>query len=116
TSTGWLPTGLMLMGLAYNAFLCFHHSLFHDCTSASKAVIAVKTLIQTCCIWILTLAVIPFILMHAFGQLAWPQAGFTLWAGVTLFTACSLLGLASAYVMVRDGDGTPLPLDQTRRL
>ena len=36
--------------------------------------------------------------------------------GAGLFLLASVLGLASAFYMVRDGAGTPLPLDQTNKL
>lgn len=113
TRSGWLPTGLMFMGLAYNLFLCFNPSLFRQSTSTSIGMIAVKTLIQIVCIWILTLVVIPYVILDAFDAVHWPRSGYWLWAGMALFVGFSLLGLASSYVMVRDGRGTPIPLDQT---
>ncbi len=116
TGSGFLPTGLMLLGLAYNAFLCFHQSLFRKSTSTGLAAIAIKTFIQIICIWTLTLAVIPYVILDAFDALAWPRPGFWLCAGIALFAICSLLGLASSFFLVRDGAGTPLPLDQTREL
>ncbi len=46
---GMLPTGLMLMGLAYNIFLCFNQSLFRASNSKGVAINAIKTLIQIVC-------------------------------------------------------------------
>ncbi len=114
TWSGLLPTGLMLMGLGYNAFLCFHQSVFRESTSASIPINAAKTLIQIACIWILALVVIPYVILDAFDSLTWPRSGFFLWTGVTLFVVFGLLGLASSFFSVRDGSGTPLPLDQTK--
>jgi protein-S-isoprenylcysteine O-methyltransferase Ste14 len=116
TRSGWLPTGLMVMGLAYNLFLCFHSSLFRRSSTGSVAVNAAKTLLQIVCIWLLALAVIPYVILDAFEALAWPQEGWILWLGVALFLMASCLGLGSSYYMVRDGRGTPLPLDQTQEL
>lgn len=116
TGSGWLPTGLMLMGLAYNTFLCFNQAMFRRCTSTSIALNAFKTFIQIVCIWILALVVIPYVILDAFDAAIWPRSGFPLWIGIALFVGCSLLGLASSFFMVRDGGGTPLPLDQTKEL
>lgn len=116
TGSGWLPTGLMIVGLAYNVFLCFSGSLFRSCTSTSTPMNAVKTAIQVVCIWILALVVIPYVILEAFDSATWPRSGYWLWVGVALFVAFSCLGLASSFFLVRDGGGTPLPLDQTQTL
>jgi len=115
TNSGYLPTGLMLLGLFYNVFLSFHEHLFRS-SSSSLAWNAIKTLVQSLCIWILSLAVIPAVLLDAFNSLAVPDFGPKLIAGSFLFLCFSTLGVASAVFMVRDGDGTPLPLDQTNNL
>lgn len=116
TGSGWLPTGLMFMGLAYNAFLCFNLSLFRNSASTSFAVNASKTLIQIVCIWLIALVVIPYVIMEAFGSISSPSFGAPMLSGVAMFLAFSSLGLFSSFVMVRDGKGTPLPLDQTNQL
>lgn len=115
TGSGYLPSGLMILGLFYNLFLCFHKHLFRS-SSSSLAWNATKTLVQSLCIWVLSLAVIPAVLLEAFGALAMPDFGPKLIVGLLLFLCCSALGITSAVFMVRDGDGTPLPLDQTNRL
>jgi len=62
THSGYLPTGLMLLGLGYNIFLCFSESLFRNSNSnASFAQNVTKTLVQIVCIWILALVVFPVI-------------------------------------------------------
>lgn len=116
TGSGWLPTGLMFMGLAYNVFLCFNLSLFRNSASTSFAVNASKTLIQIVCIWLIALVVIPYVIMEAFGSISFPSFGAPMLFGVAMFLAFSSLGLFSSFVMVRDGKGTPLPLDQTNQL
>ena len=115
TASGYLPTALMLLGLAYNAFLCFNNSLFRT-SSANLTRNVVKTLIQIVCIWVLALIVTPYVILDAFDALAMPNFGIWLYVGAFLFTCCSALGLSSSYFMVRDGAGTPLPLDQTNNL
>lgn len=114
THSGYLPTGLMLLGFAYNAFLCFGDSAFRTNKTSVKRN-AFKTLIQIVCIWTVSLAIIPLIILDAFGGLTSPN-GIWLSVGGICFACCSGLGLASAFYMVRDGEGTPLPLDQTRQL
>jgi len=116
TRTGLLPTGLMLMGLAYNIFLCFNQSLFRASNSKGVAINAIKTLIQIVCIWILALVVIPYVLLESFDSISTPNLDVTLWLSVALFVGFSVLGLTSSFFMVRDGGGTPLPLDQTNEL
>ena len=115
TASGYLPTGLMLVGLAYNAFLCFNNSVFRS-SSTGTAWNVIKTLIQVVCIWILALVIIPYVILDAFNALILPSLGVLLFVGAFLFGCFSLLGLTSAYFMVRDGAGTPLPLDQTNNL
>ena len=115
TASGYLPTALMLLGLAYNVFLCFNTSLFRT-ASTHLALNLAKTLIQIVCIWTLLLVVIPVVILDAFDTLAIPQVGVWLYLGSFLFVCLSLLGLTSAFFMVRDGAGTPLPLDQTNTL
>lgn len=115
TNSGCLPTGFMLLGLGYNLFLCFNQSLFRS-SSASCSLNATKTIIQILCVWILALIVIPYIILDAFDTLVIPQMGIGLMLGSVVFICCTALGLMSCYFMVRDGSGTPLPLDQTNEL
>lgn len=115
TASGFLPTALMLLGLAYNFFLCFSSTLFRP-SSTNLLKNALKTLVQIICIWILALAVIPYVILDAFEALTVPKWEFWQFVGVFFFACFSLLGLSSAYFMVRDGAGTPLPLDQTNNL
>ncbi len=115
TGSGYLPSGLMLSALAYNLFLCFNKSLFRR-SSTSFALNAVKTLIQIICIWILALIIVPYVILDAFAAFTIPHIGIWLFLGAFLFGCFSMLGLSSAYFMVRDGAGTPLPLDQTNDL
>ena len=116
TGSGFLPTGLMLLGLAYNIFLCFNPLLFRASSSKSIVINASKTMVQILCIWFLALVVIPFILLESFGGFEMPRTSGMLWSSVILFVVFSMLGLSSSYFMVRDGCGTPLPLDQTNQL
>lgn len=115
TQSGFLPSGLMLLGLAYNILLCFGTRVFRNSTS-SPLQNALKTLVQIICIWLLALVVIPYVLVDAFGSAHWPESPLTMFLGLALFIAFGALGLVSSFFLVRDGDGTPIPLDQTNRL
>ena len=115
TNSGYLPTGFMFLGLGYNLFLCFNQSLFRTASTSFSLNVA-KTTIQIVCIWTLTLVVIPYIILDAFQTFAIPRLGIELAIGSIMFIGCSILGLTSSFFMVRDGSGTPLPLDQTNEL
>jgi protein-S-isoprenylcysteine O-methyltransferase Ste14 len=116
TGSGFLPTGLMLLGLAYNLLLCFGDSFFRVTQTTDVTTNAFKTSIQVVCIWLIALAVVPYIILDAFGATMVPTSRIGWALGGLLFACSSLLGLASAYYVVREGGGTPLPLDQTRHL
>ena len=83
---------------------------------ASRALNTAKTAVQIAVMWSVLLAAVPLTLARAEEALGvarlppWPLLG----AG--LFGVMSLLGLATANVLVRDGCGTPLPLDTARDL
>jgi protein-S-isoprenylcysteine O-methyltransferase Ste14 len=115
SASGILPALMMSLGLAYNMFLCFTPVFFRTSTS-SRMLNAAKTVVQVVCIWLITLCVIPYVILHAFNALDVPQPGARAYAACGLFACFSALGLASSFVMVRDGAGTPLPLDQTNTL
>lgn len=116
TSSGFLATGSMMIGLCYNIFLCFNESLFRQSKSTSLVVNGLKTFIQVVCIWGLALGIIPFVLLDAFGAATIPRIGVASVAGACLFVGFSALGIGSACYMVAQGGGTPLPLDQTNQL
>lgn len=77
-----------------------------------------RTLLQAAVIWTLTLAALPWLITLAEDRLGiarWASQ-VSWWIGLAALGAASTGGLYSAHVMVRLGDGTPLPLDPTRRL
>lgn len=115
TGSGFLPTGLMLLGFSYNTLLCFGTTLFRNSTSPILHN-AIKTLVQIICIWLLALVVIPYVILDAFGVAHWPASQVSLLPASALFIACGTLGLVSSFFLVRDGVGTPIPLDQTNHL
>lgn len=89
---------------------------------ASRAWNTVKTLLQIAAMWGVLLVVLPLAIHRmesGFGVPGPAWAGLRPGAdlvGAALVVAGSLLGLWTANVMVRDGAGTPLPLDTAREL
>lgn len=83
---------------------------------ASRGWNSLKTLIQIVVMWSLLLWVVPLgidFVACALGisrMRAWPGLG------AAIFSVASLLGLVTANALVRDGEGTPLPLDTARKL
>lgn len=115
THGGYLSTTLMILGFCYNFFLVFSSKLFKESSSSNVYFNGFKTIVQILCVWTITLIVFPALLLKAFGQNPQIQGAYT-WLGFALFFGCSVLGLFSALVMVRHGEGTPLPIDQTQKL
>ena len=116
TRGGYLSSALMVAGLAYNGLLCFNSHAFRVSASRGIQANSIKTAIQIVCVWTLTLVVIPYVILNAFGEPFEPANRLTLTYGLVLFAGCSALGLWSAFAMVTQGRGTPLPLDQACRL
>ena len=116
TGSGYLPTGVMLLGLSYNLFLIYGDRSFRVSNTPSVKINAAKTVLQIVCVWALTLVVLPYWIQSAFGGEFQATSPVATAAGTCLFLLASALNLASAYRMVRFGEGTPLPLDQTNRL
>jgi len=116
TQGGYLATTIMTLGLCFNLFLVFQDQLFRESKSKNNSINAIKTLIQIICVWSITLMLFPFLILFYQGKPIEPSTEITLISGIIVLVSFSLLGLSSAYFMVRDGNGTPLPLDQTNKL
>jgi len=116
TQGGYLATALMILGLCYNLFLVFQETAFRESQSSSFVHNGLKTFLQIICVWFITLAFIPWLILQAFEQSPSPQTEVYLTVGVLFLVSFSILGLSSAYTMVKNGNGTPLPIDQTNQL
>lgn len=112
TGSGYLPTLLMLAGLAYNLFLCFADRAFHTTRTTGTAALAAKTLMQIVCIWAMLLVIVPLVILQAFNGFVIARSSVVIVSSLVAFSGFSGLGLASAACMVRYGRGTPLPTDQ----
>lgn len=122
--SGWLNVLLMLPATLLSCLAAVDGSasvvpLFRSAASGTPRRHVAATLAQIVMFWSLFLLVVPQLLSALDDQLAviprfsLPAQGFV--AG-TLFTVCSLLGLACGLTMSRRGAGTPLPFDATNRL
>lgn len=126
----------MLMGLAFLSQLCALATIwfgrfpaelllvgplgFRQSNQSSWIINGLKTLIQVAAFWGLFLWAIPILILRfeSRAQMSWqvlkdPEVHAL---GLLLFVGLSLVGLWSAWTMVRRGAGTPLPSDATRKL
>ncbi len=83
---------------------------------ASRAWNSCKTALQIVVMWAILLVVLPLVIQRAEAWLGMPSFTGNRWIGACLFLVFSMTGLHTANVMVRDGAGTPLPLDTARNL
>ena len=115
SSGGQLPTTLMFLGLFYNLFLVYQSKIYRESKSHNAFSNGLKTILQILCAWSITLILFPWIIIDAFEiqVIAAPSVKIL---SIAVFILSSILGLSSAYVIVKNGDGTPLPADQTKRL
>ncbi len=81
---------------------------------ASRLHNSLNTLLQIVVLWSLALGLIPFAIAWCERSMSWPGLQSMPWFGSAVFVAASLIGLVAANVLVRDGHGTPLPLDTAR--
>lgn len=80
--------------------------------------LASRTLLQIVVVWSLALVVLPtlaFLAGEWWGLTSW-RSSFSVIAGIAVLVVASGVGLWAAWVMVTDGQGTPLPLDAARHL
>lgn len=75
-----------------------------------------KTVLQIVVMWGILLGVVPLMIHRLEGRFGIPAFAGHAVLGSCLFLVFSVCGLLTANVMVRDGVGTPLPLDTARHL
>ncbi len=81
---------------------------------ASRLRNSLKTLVQIVVLRSVALGLIPLAIAWCERWMSWPRFQSMPGCGSAVFIAASLIGLVAANVLVRDGHGTPLPLDTTR--
>ena len=116
TNGGYLPTVLMMLALCYNLFLIYAQGTFRQAETSNIYLNSFKTLIQILCIWSITLILLPYLIEVSFGRTMDFSKGMMLSVGIILLIIFSIIGVASSIAIVKEGQGTPLPMDQTNRL
>lgn len=91
-------------------------SLFRRAPSARALINLCKTALQIAILWPLALAFVPLLLREAERRIGFNGFEPQRVMGPILLLLFSFGGLASAWVLVRKGEGTPLPMATTRRL
>ncbi len=118
--TGQGAVGAVLMTMAGGLSLAFativgvgdQPAAFRP-AGASSSWLAIKTIMQIVVFWVVFLAILPAGVLHvqrALGIATLDHVAMQ-WTGGALFVLASVLGLWSAWEMVRIGRGTPLPTD-----
>ncbi|UOB17149.1 methyltransferase family protein [Abyssalbus ytuae] len=115
SSGGYLSTTIMFLGLFYNLFLVYQSGLFRESRSRNPLTNALKTILQILSVWSITLILFPWIIIDAFEIETTSSQAIKILSYI-IFVFSSILGLSSAYVLVKYGNGTPLPADQTQKL
>lgn len=115
TQSGYLPSTIMVFGLFYNIFLIYNTAFFKESRTKNFQLNLIKTGIQIILVWGITLGAVPYIITQAFGHHYQGMNDLNPY-GLALFILASALGLWSGFTMVKLGNGTPLPLDQTQNL
>jgi len=90
--------------------------VFRRARPAATSWNAAKTLAQVIAFWGSFLFVLPPVVVRALGGGWSGQPAAARWIAILLFALGGSLGLTSAWYLVSRGQGTPLPLDATRRL
>lgn len=83
---------------------------------ASRAWNSLKTIGQIIVMWTVLLGLMPLGIDRLDRWLGVPRLPALPAFGAMFFLAASVLGLVTANVLVRDGEGTPLPFDTARQL
>ncbi len=82
----------------------------------SRWPVGVRTFVQITIFWSVFLAAVPAGIAWAERETGFPRGPSSVWVGVGLFVIGGGLGLWASRSMVRDGGGTPLPIDSAPRL
>ncbi len=116
THSGFLGTTLMVFALLANGFAVWGSTLFARRAASRLGSFGLETVLQSALIWMLFLVLVPWLMLIEFGR--WPVRlePWSLAAGSLLLLASSVVGVQSARVLVRVGQGTPLPLAAPNRL
>ena len=115
SQSGWLGTGVMIIGLCVNLALCVNTKMFVRSKTTKTSINLLKTFLQSCFIWWLSLYFLPSCILKSFPS---EVSGSRLIQFSTAIISVILIAvnLWSGYIMAHLGEGTPLPLDTSNRL
>jgi protein-S-isoprenylcysteine O-methyltransferase Ste14 len=123
TNSAWISVALMLAATFLSAGLAVVHTnpqdaLFRQARRANPIWNLTKTVAQIAVFWSLFLFVLPALINLVEDEIAIPRFHFSGQRALaaTMFGLLSLLGLWGGVTMSLNGEGTPLPVDGTRRL
>lgn len=120
TDAGWLGVTMMLPAMIWSGVfavgLSFEKTMFRPAVETSTNWILFKTFSQIAVVWSVILVVFPYLITIVEDKLGIQRLMFPYQKplAVVLFVVISSLGVTSAYVMSRVGQGTPLPLDHAK--
>lgn len=119
--TGWLGVTLMFPAMIWSGVfavgLSFEKTMFRKAADTSTGWILFKTFSQIVVVWSLILVVFPYLITIVEDKLGIVRLSFPFQKPLAaiLFVLVSSIGVTSAYVMSRVGQGTPLPLDHAKK-
>lgn len=122
TDHGWLGVTLMLPAMIWTGVfavgMSFEKGMFREAAKTSTGWIIFKTFAQIVVVWSIILIVFPYLITIVEKKLGIVQLHFPFQkpVSVIIFVAISSIGVYSAYIMSRIGQGTPLPLDHAKNL
>jgi protein-S-isoprenylcysteine O-methyltransferase Ste14 len=123
TNSAWISVALMSMSTFLSAGLAVLYTnlpraLFRQARPAKPLWNLAKTLAQIAAFWSFFLFVLPALINRVEDEIGVPRFHFSGQREIaaTVFGLLSLLGLWGGVTMSINGEGTPLPVDGTRRL
>ena len=123
TNSAWVSVAMMSAATFMSAGLAVlhtnpQHALFREARRANPLWNMAKTMAQIAVFWSFFLFVLPALINLVEDEIGFPRFHFSRQRVIaaTIFGLLSLLGLWAGGAMSLNGEGTPLPVDGTRRL
>ena len=119
-NSGWLGVTLMFPAMIWSGVfavgMSFEKAMFRKAANTSTNWILLKTFTQIVVVWSIILVVFPYLITVVEDKIGvWRlQFPFQKPIAIVLFVGISSVGVWSAIVMSRIGQGTPLPLDHAK--
>lgn len=119
--TGWLGVTLMFPAMIWSGVfavgLSFEKTMFRKAADTSTGWILFKTFTQIIVVWSIILVLFPYLITIVEDKLGIVRLSFPFQKPLAaiLFVLVSSIGVTSAYVMSKIGQGTPLPLDHAKK-